>query len=348
MIKEHQIEAILWGCGMMGQIVVRYLHEKGIKLVGVIDRNESRVGKDVGEVCAIGQNLGVSVRPPEEAEQVFEETQANVCIICTRSTIADLYDLFEMAARHGVNAITIGEEAFYPHTTSPDRIQKLDRLATENNCTLTGSGFQDVFCGHLVATIAGAAHRIDRIEVMTRYNLDDYGRSLAEHHGAGMTVEAFEQTVATQDTPPFNWHVNEWLCARFGWTIRTQKTAFVPTIETETVRSTCLELDIPTGSVTGMRAIVTTETQEGPVVETQIVGKVYAPGEEDLHECTIAGEPTISLTLRQPATPELTCATAVNRLPQLIAAPAGFQTTDRMPPPDYSPVAFDRTRPLRV
>ncbi|HLO48139.1 MAG TPA: hypothetical protein VK211_06925 [Kamptonema sp.] len=334
-MKEQKIRAIMWGCGMMGQMLIKYLHEKGIELVGAIDRNVSRVGKDVGEISELKKSLGILIRHPDEAEQVFQEANANVCIICTRSMMAELYSSLEMAAKHGVNTITTGEEAFYPWTTSQNLTQKLDKLAKEHNCTLTGSGFQDVFCGHLITTMAGATHRIDRIEVITRYNVNDYGKILAELHGVGLTVDAFGQEIATQDAPAVNWHVNEWLCSYLGWTIRAQKQEFVPTTDTEIIQATCINRDIPVGDVTGMKAIVISETEQGPIVETQAVGKVYSTGEVDSHECSVIGEPTTTLTVNQPATPILTCGTIVNRLSQLIDAPPGFQTTNKMPPPNY-------------
>jgi 4-hydroxy-tetrahydrodipicolinate reductase len=37
----------------------------------------------------------------------------------------------------------------------------------------------------------------------------------------------------------------------------------------------------------------------------------------------------------RPASIEVTCATIVNRLPDLIAAPPGFFTTEKMPPARY-------------
>ncbi|MBE9248423.1 dihydrodipicolinate reductase [Dolichospermum sp. LEGE 00240] len=334
-MKEPKIRAIVWGCGMMGQTLIRHLHEKGIELVGVLDRNPSRIGKDVGEILEIETSLGLLIRHPDEAEQVFQAAKANVCIICTRSMMVDLYSPLEMAAKHGVNAITTGEEAFYPWTTSPNLTQKLDRLAKEHNCTLIGSGFQDVFCGHLIATVAGATHRIDRLEVITRYNVNDYGKILSELHGVGLTVADFQQVIATHKTPAVNWHVNEWLCSHLGWRIRTQKQQFIPTTDTEIVPAICLDRDIPVGDVTGMKSIVTTETDQGPIVETQAVGKVYSTGEFDSHECSVIGEPSTTLRITRPAVAVLTCGTVVNRLLQSIDAPPGFQTTDRLPPPNY-------------
>ena len=317
-MKEHKIRAIVWGCGQMGQIIIRYLQEKGVELVGAIDRNASRVGKDAGEISTLKRFLGIPIYHPDKAEQVFQKANANVCIICTRSLLTELYDSLEMAVQHGVNAITLGEEAFYPWTTSPDLSQKLDTLAKKHNCTITGSGYQDVFGGHLITSVAAASHRIDRIQFLIGFNIVQYGTFALDLAGVGLSVDTFKQTVATSKEPSLNWYINEWLCSRLGWSIRTQSQELLPTTNTEIIHVTGSGIDIPVGYVTGTDSVVTTETEEGPIIESHLMGKVYTHSDIDIYECTLIGEPNTTLTIRQPGTPEMICATLVNRLPQLI------------------------------
>lgn len=112
---EKKIRVIQYGCGKMGKYFLRYLYEKGAEIVGAIDRNPTRVGKDIGEVAELGVTLNIPVR--SDAEQVFKECDADVCIISTRSLMSDTYETFELAAKYGVNAISTCEEAFYPWTT---------------------------------------------------------------------------------------------------------------------------------------------------------------------------------------------------------------------------------------
>ncbi|QRN97595.1 dihydrodipicolinate reductase [Archangium violaceum] len=334
-MSKRPIRIIQWGCGMMGQILIRTLREKGAELVGAIDHNAARRDRDAGEVAGLGKPLGVRIHPPEQAEAVFREARADVCILCTRSTVSEMADPLRMAARHGVNAITIGEEAFFPWTTSKELTEELDRLAKANGCTITGSGYQDVFWGNLITVLAGSTHRIDRIVGLTQYNVDDYGSAVAQKHGVGLDPDTFATKIGASNTPAYVWNSNEWLCARLGWRVRDMRQQLLPTTHTEALRSTSLGREIPAGHATGMKAVVVTETHEGPVIETHCVGKIYAPGEVDLNEWTLRGEPDTTVTIRQPATPALTCAVVLNRLPQLVSAPAGFITTDRFEPAPY-------------
>jgi 4-hydroxy-tetrahydrodipicolinate reductase len=92
---------------------------------------------------------------------------------------------------------------------------------------------------------------------------------------------------------------------------------------------------MPAGDELGMSAVVTVQTYQGPVIETQCIGKIYGPGDQDCNDWTLRGEPETIIKMVRPASIEVTCATIVNRLPDLLAAPPGFFTTDKMPPVRY-------------
>ena len=79
-----------------------------------------------------------------------------------------------------------------------------------------------------------------------------------------------------------------------------------------------------------MSAVVTTKTEEGIVLETQCIGKVYDETEFDRNEWTIEGEPNTTIVVEKPSTVELTCATVVNRIPDVINAKSGYVPTNEM------------------
>lgn len=65
------------------------------------------------------------------------------------------------------------------------------------------------------------------------------------------------------------------------------------------------------------------------------IGSVYGPEDKDFNNWRIFGVPDCNVVNAEPATPEHTCATVVNRLIDLYQAPAGYVTTDKLAPPRF-------------
>lgn len=347
---DRKIKFAQYGCGKMAKFLVRYALEKGCELVAGFDVNPAVVGKDVGAVLG-GKELGVAISAAEDASAVLQKTKPDICIIATRSTVAELKDAFEACASAGVNAITTCEEAIYPWNSSPALTRELDALAKKSNCTFTGSGYPDMYWGTLVVTLAGSIHNIKTIRGSSSYNVEDYGIALAKGHGAGLTIKEFEEQIGNYNSlssdeikalvergeyiPSYMWNQNGWLASRMGLTITSQTQKCMPLTYDKDLKSETLGMTVKAGDATGMSAIVTTETKEGITLITENIGKVYAPEEFDTNTWTLEGEPDTTVIVNRPATVELTCATIVNRIPQVLDAPAGYVSTDKMPPQEY-------------
>ena len=126
------------------------------------------------------------------------------------------------------------------------------------------------------------------------------------------------------------WNVNGWLCDKLGLTVVNQSQKCVPTTHTEDIESSTLGMTILAGNATGMSAIVTTTTKEGITLETECIGKVYSKDDVDTNKWTVYGEPDTTLVITKPDTVELTCATIVNRIPDVINSKPGYIPTSQM------------------
>ena len=339
------IKVVQYGCGKMSKYTMRYVVENGYELVGAIDINPAVIGKDVSEVIEC-DNVDVKISPVSEAENLLKEVKPDICIITTMSLMNDVKDALLLCARLGINAITTCEEAFYPFNSSPVLTEKIDKLAKENNCTITGSGYQDAFWGNLISTLAGTTHKITKIKGSSSYNVEDYGIALAKAHGAGLTLDEFETEVASADNiseeerqelinkgeflPSYMWNTNGWLCDKLGLHVTSQVQKCVPITHDEDIESSTLGMTVKAGQATGMSAVVTTQTEEGIVIESECIGKVYSKDDFDCNNWTVYGEPNTNLIIERPSTVELTCSAIVNRIEDVISAEAGYVPTSRM------------------
>ena len=339
---ERKVKVVQYGVGKMSLYTMRYVYEKGGEIVGAVDVNPNVIGKDIGEILGT-ENKGVKVVSAENAREMLQEVKPDIAIVTTMSLLKDLENPLLLCAELGINAITTCEEAFYPENSNPTLTNKINELAKKNNCTITGSGYQDIYWGQLIFSIAGSTQKITKIKGSSSYNVEEYGIALAKAHGAGLSLEDFDKEVASVDKisneerqkiiesgeylPSYMWNVNGWLCEKLGLTVKSQTQKCVPQTYKEDLYSSTLGMTVKAGDATGMSAVVTTETEEGITIESECIGKVYAPDEFDKNEWSIIGEPDTTIIVNKPATVELTCASVVNRIPDVINSKAGYVPT---------------------
>lgn len=342
------IKIAQYGTGKMSVNIMKYAIEKGYKIVAAFDTDEDVIGKDIGQVMGT-DILGIKVSNVEDVEEVLKETKPDVCIITTKSLLKDIYESVKLCIQLGINVITSSEEAFYPFNSSPKLAKELDDLAKKNNCTITGSGYQDIYWCNLVSVIAGSMHNITKIKGGTSYNLEDYGKEMAANHGVGLSITDFEHQISRVNKistterneliqkgeflPSYMWNASYALAKKLGLEVVSQTQMTVPHTCREELSVATLDMKIPVGTATGMISVVNIQTKEGIEIETECTGKVYRDGDEDRNEWSIYGEPDVVVTINNPKTEKLTCSTIVNRIEDVLKAEPGFVTVDRL---DYA------------
>ena len=330
MIMEEEIKVIQYGCGKMGRVIMRYLTEKGARIVGAIDADKELEGRDAGELAGLDRETGVKVSC--DADEVLDNTEADIAVLALKSYMTDMYEAIVKCVSRGVNVITTAEEALYPWLTATAMTARIDSLAKRMGCTVAASGMQDVFWVNQVACILGGMQHVMQIDGAVSYNVEDYGIALAKAHGVGLTPDEFEKQIAHSLTlPAYVVNSNDALCAKLGWTVERVKQKAVPVYAGHDVKSETLGEIIKQGNAIGMSAVVTTITRQGPVVETQCIGKVYEQGEGDQCTFTLRGTPDTRFSVDKPDTVAHTCATVVNRIVDVLNAPAGYVTFEKLP-----------------
>ena len=341
MIKVLQI-----GCGKMSKYSMRYVYEKGAEIVGAFDISEHVIGKDIGTLMET-EDKGVKVQNLADLADFLKNNSADIAIVTTRSLIEELRDVVLTLVNGKVNVVTTCEEAFFAENSNKLVFDEIDRAAKENGVTVTGGGYQDIFWGNLISTLAGSIHNITKIKGSSSYNVEDYGIALAEVHGAGLTLAEFDEKIAKPSelsneeikkqvaegtfAPSYMWNVVGWLADKLGYHITEMSQKCVPQTNVKDIHSTTLGMDVKAGDATGMSAVVTAKTAEGVEIEAECIGKVYDETEFDKNVWSVIGEPDTTVSVERPDTVRLTCADIVNRIPDIINAKPGFVPTSQMP-----------------
>ncbi|MGP1377100.1 MAG: NAD(P)H-dependent amine dehydrogenase family protein [Bulleidia sp.] len=339
------MKVIQVGCGKMSAYTMRYVLERKGELVGAFDVYDGIIGKDVSALIG-GEPVGVVVEHIDNLDQSLKKSRPDIAVITTKSLVASIYPVLEVLAKNHVNAVSICEELFYAWDSNPGVSKKMDELAKQYGVTFTGSGYQDVSWGSMPLALAATAASVKKITGISSYNIEDYGLETAAMHGSGLTMTEFKEKIldvnnvtaeeqerliaAGEFLPGYMWPVNGWIASALGLHVikRTQKaeaTTYPQDLYSETLKKT-----IPAGDATGLKTTVTFETEEGIDIVTECIGKVFAPEEKDVNEWIIDGEPYMRCVMEAPATVEMTCACAVNRLPDIIAAEPGYVTSEKM------------------
>ncbi len=344
-----KIRIIQIGCGKMSRYTMRYAIEKGYEVVGAYDISNEIIGKKVNSIFKEVKS-DVEIKNIAELANI-DEKSADIAIIETMSLLNDIKDAARVLLSKKINVITTCEEAFYAENSNPSLYRELDIVAKANNVTITGCGYQDVFWGNLIYTLAGSTHKITKIKGSSSYNVEEYGIALADAHGVGLTPEEFDEKIASVDNisddarkilinqgeflPSYMWNTVGWLADKFNLEIVDIKQRCIPIIAKTDVYSETLGREIKEGNSLGMSAIVTATTKENIKLEAECIGKVYVDDDIDINEWTIHGEPDTSVIIKKPQTVELTCADIINRLTDVINTKPGFVPTSKMGTPNY-------------
>lgn len=339
---ERKVRIAHYGLGAIGKIAVRYELAKGGQLVAAFARSNTQVGRDVGEILGT-EPIGTVVSHSQTLEQVLQETKPDICVFSTKSSLWDIREAALTCLKNGVNVLDIGENALWPWTDEAEVAAELDAAAKENGVTISASGCPDVCWGTLITTFASSCNRLTKIRCDSFLNLEDYNADyMFEYHGAGLTLAEFEERFGSGVIEEKDGHFpclpgdqNAWLCSRLGLTVKRQTMQYIPIVRETDFDSKSFGRVIRAGELEGLGQLCRTETEEGIVIELMMGGKTEVYGAAEHTVWTLEGEPTSTLVWDSPDTYALTCANAINRIPQVIDAAPGYQTTDSFPDSRY-------------
>jgi hypothetical protein len=323
-----KIRIIQYGLGPIGSAVARHVVERaGLELVGGVDIDPAKVGKDVGEVIGLAQPLGLAVT--ETLEGSLARSQADA-VLHTTSSYFDLFkgQILEILEA-GLDVVTTAEELSFPWLAHPQEAAEIDMAAKRAGKTVLGTGVNPGYImDSLPLFLSAICQRVDRVEVTRIINASTRRGPFQAKIGSGLTVEQFNAKMAAGRMG----HVG--LPESIGMVFHTlgkklarYESAVEPVVADRLVRTTYFE--VQPGQVMGLKQVARGYTEEGEFMTLTFIAALEAG--EDGDTIQIVGKPNLEVKLKGTNGDIATVAIAVNAVRRVREAAPGLVTMRDLP-----------------
>jgi len=300
-----------------------------VELVGVIDIDKNKAGKDVGELFKTPRTVGVKVS--EKARDVLRGTSPDIVTHATSSHMPSVYPQLLEIIENGASVVSTTEELSYPFVKYPDLSKELDERAKAKNVWVLGTGVNPGFVlDTLIVTLSGVCQHVNSIRAERVVDASRRRLPLQKKIGAGLTPAEFERKVAEGSIKHVGLPESVGLIAlAMGWKLGEIQERISPIVAEKDVSSDFIE--VPAGAVAGMRQLA-----KGILAGFELVVldlRMYLGAQNPHDSILIDGVPPVDMTIRggvhgDNATPAI----IVNSLPKMERLEPGLRTMVDLPP----------------
>jgi 4-hydroxy-tetrahydrodipicolinate reductase len=186
---KKKIRVLQYGVGPIGASIVRLMRQKtALEIVGAIDKDSAKAGRDLGEVAgATDAPWGVTVSA--DSTRLLAKP-VDVVIHSTSSYLPSVMDQLLECLGAGCCIVSTCEELAYPYRKHPDLSAQLDAAAKEEGVALVGTGVNPGFVmDKLVLTLSAVSQRVEWAKAVRIVDASKRRLPLQKKIGAGMTPE---------------------------------------------------------------------------------------------------------------------------------------------------------------
>jgi 2,4-diaminopentanoate dehydrogenase len=331
-----KIRVVQFGVGPIGASMALLTRQKSsLEIVGAIDRDPAKAGRDLGEVAG-AKDAPWGVVISAQASPLLTKN-VDVVMHSTSSYLASVMDELLGCITAGCCVVSTCEELAYPFRKHPGLSAKLDAAAKEEGVALVGTGVNPGFVmDKLVLVLSAASQRVDHAKAVRIVDAGQRRLPLQKKIGAGMTPEQFREQVAAGVIKHHGLPESVAMVADgLGFAIDDISETIAPIIAEETVKTEFLE--VAPGQVAGVHQIArgTSAGEEKVFMEL----RMYVGAKQPCDNIELRGEPNLTLTIPGGTHGDIaTAAVAVNAIQAILAASAGLRTVHDLPLRFLSPV----------
>lgn len=325
----EKIRAVQYGCGPIGCSVAKLASQRrDIELVGAIDIDKDKVGKDLGEVVGLDKPLGVTIS--DDTDAVLSQTKPDIVLHTTSSWLKKVSEQLAGIIRAGINIVSTTEELSFPWRKEPGLAAEIDKLAKEHKVTVLATGINPGFLMDTwPLTMTAVCQEVKQVRVARIQDASPRRLPFQKKIGAGCTLEEFKKLV---DTGTLR-HVGlaesiAMIAAGLGWELDDIRDEIEPIVAESEVRSQYLT--VKPGQAAGVKQIGRGLSGGREVITLDF--QAYLGAKESYDAVYITGTPNMEVVIKGGTHGDIaTAAMVVNATRRVVEAPPGLVTMKDMP-----------------
>jgi len=329
------IRVLHFGLGPIGAAIVKQVASRpGFKIVGAIDIDTAKVGRDLGDVVGLSKRLSVKVSA--EAAKALKSANPDVVVLCTGSSIKEVLPQIETILKAKVPIVSTTEELSYPGYTHIRQARLIHAMAKKAKVAVLGTGVNPGFAmDALPIALTAVCERVDRIVVHRVQDARIRRLPFQQKIGAGLTTEQFNKKKADGSVR----HVGltesiAMIADAMGWTLDRISDDIQPKLASVTISSEYLAVD--PGYVAGIIQDGVGYRKNEPVIKLHMEAFLGSP--ETYDSVDIEGSPNLSMKIAGGIHGDVaTASIVVNSIPKVLQATPGLHTMRDLPLPAFFP-----------
>jgi 4-hydroxy-tetrahydrodipicolinate reductase len=334
------IKSLHVGLGATGVGVVRQtLARPGMSIVGAIEVDPARVGRDLGEVCRLRRRLGVTVT--SDLAQAVKSGKPDIAVVCTGSALAEVAPVVEQLLKLKVPVISTAEELAYPGRAHAARAKRIDALAKRGRVAVLGTGVNPGFVmDALPIMLTAVSSRVDGVVVERVLDARPRRASIQRRFGLGLDVDVFRAGLESRTVGHLGFAESMAMIAdALSWKLDRVDVDTQPLVADEPIAGGAASVAV--GHVRGLVQRAIGHRKGRAVITLHLEANLDAPEPRDT--IRIAGTPSLDVLIRGGIPGDTaTEAIVVNTIPKLLQAPPGLRTMRDMVLPAFWAAAKPR------
>ncbi|MFC6724009.1 hypothetical protein ACFQE1_06400 [Halobium palmae] len=330
-MNDDTYTAVQYGLGPIGSRIATTAHETGFEFVGAVDIDPEKVGRPVGDVAGFDTDADVTVTD-DAADALVADP--DVVFHSTGSSVEAVAPQLREIASAGANVVSTTEELSYPWWNAPEVAADLDAVAEENDVTVLGTGINPGFVmDTMPAVLSTPMASVDAVTVERVQDAGERREPLQKKVGAGVSVETFEEEIATEAGHVGSTESVAMLANALGFDLDGIEESIEPVVDEGGAESDFVTVE--PGDVAGLRQVAHGSVDGETVVTLDL--QMYVGADDPHDRVGFEGDPPVSVTVEGGYHGDVaTSAVVTNVAPNVVAARPGLRSMLDVTTPSFT------------